>query len=37
MPENAKLKYIFLGNLINKKDLGEYPPRSSDHVFNFVI
>jgi len=32
MKANAKLKYVFLGNLINKINLGEYPNKASEEV-----
>ena len=32
MSTNAKLKYIFLGNLSGKKELGDYPSKSSEQV-----
>jgi hypothetical protein len=28
----TKLKYVLLGNLINKLELGEYPQKSSEQV-----
>lgn len=30
---SAKLKYIFIGNLMSKKDLGDFPIKSSDQVY----
>lgn len=32
MTANTKLKYLFIGNLINKNNLGEYPNKSSEEV-----
>ena len=37
MTANAKLKYVFLGNLMTKSNLGEYPNKESEEVKNNII
>ena len=32
---SAKLKYILMGNILNKKEIGELP-KSNEQVFNLI-
>ena len=35
--DNPKLKYVLLGNLSQKTEVGEYPQMSSEQVYSVFI